>query len=220
MARWVTRLLGGLTTAAVLTGCGGAGTTPAPAPSATTAADVTDIDVGGRTLHIVCTGPTDTGRPTIVFENGSGPIEVFTANNNGILLAALLYKAQGKILTPPREPGAEVWFTAMRDGDLRERRNLPDQPAWLAAQAQAAATAVAAAPATSQPSQQPAQAAAIAASPPIAQPAPENPSAAIATAAISSGALTFAAGAARTFGVAFLGHALLFLAQRLVEIAE
>jgi hypothetical protein len=66
-----------------------------------------------------------------LLENGSGPIEIFTANNNGILLAALLYKAEGKILTPPREPGAEVWFTAFRDGDVRQRRNLPDPPPWL-----------------------------------------------------------------------------------------
>ncbi|HEX2526662.1 MAG TPA: DUF3131 domain-containing protein [Geminicoccus sp.] len=74
-----------------------------------------------------------------LLENGDGPIDVFTSNNNGILLAALLYKAQGKILTPPREPGAEVWFTAMRDGDMRERRNLPEQPDWLKPEAIAAA---------------------------------------------------------------------------------
>jgi hypothetical protein len=66
-----------------------------------------------------------------LYENGSGPITTFTANNNGILLAALLYKAQGKLLTPPRRPGAEVWFTAMRDGEQRDRRNLPDPPPWL-----------------------------------------------------------------------------------------
>ena len=66
-----------------------------------------------------------------LYENGNGPIATFTANNNGILLAALLYKAQGKILTPPRRPGAEVWFTAMRDGEQRDRRNLPDPPPWL-----------------------------------------------------------------------------------------
>ena len=66
-----------------------------------------------------------------LYENGNGPITTFTANNNGILLAALLYKAQGKILTPPRRPGAEVWFTAMRDGEQRGRRNLPDPPPWL-----------------------------------------------------------------------------------------
>ena len=35
---------------------------------------VADLAVEGeRTLHIVCDGPADTGRPTVVFENGSGP---------------------------------------------------------------------------------------------------------------------------------------------------
>ena len=31
---------------------------------------VTDVDVGGRTLHLVCVGPLDTGEPTVVFEAG------------------------------------------------------------------------------------------------------------------------------------------------------
>ena len=36
--------------------------TPAPSPAPTPAALVADVDVGGgRTLHIVCVGPTDTG---------------------------------------------------------------------------------------------------------------------------------------------------------------
>lgn len=40
-----------------------------------------------------------------LLENGRGPIRAFTANNNGIILEALLYKAQGKLLQwgPPRE---------------------------------------------------------------------------------------------------------------------
>ena len=33
-----------------------------------------------------------------LLENGKGPIRAFTANNNGIMLETLLYKAQGKIL--------------------------------------------------------------------------------------------------------------------------
>lgn len=33
-----------------------------------------------------------------VYENGSGAIDKFTANNNGIILEALLYKVQGKLL--------------------------------------------------------------------------------------------------------------------------
>lgn len=64
--------------AIAVTGCGaGAGLPSASpvAPSATAAADTTlvaDLDVGGRTMHIVCLGPTDTGRPTVIFENGLG----------------------------------------------------------------------------------------------------------------------------------------------------
>lgn len=40
-----------------------------------------------------------------ILENGKGPIRAFTANNNGIMLEALLYKAHGKILRwgPQRE---------------------------------------------------------------------------------------------------------------------
>ncbi|MXU64633.1 DUF3131 domain-containing protein [Rhodobacteraceae bacterium KN286] len=60
-----------------------------------------------------------------LYERGQGPIILQTANNNGILLAALLYKAQGKILTPPRSDGAEVWYTAYRGRGIREARNLP-----------------------------------------------------------------------------------------------
>ena len=33
-----------------------------------------------------------------IFENGTGPIKTQTANNNGIMLEALLFKAQGKLL--------------------------------------------------------------------------------------------------------------------------
>ena len=63
--------------AITLAGCGAATSAPAgsPVPSATASADTTlvaDLDVGGRTMHIVCVGPTDTGRPTIIFENGLG----------------------------------------------------------------------------------------------------------------------------------------------------
>jgi hypothetical protein len=33
-----------------------------------------------------------------LYENGTGVIKTFTANNNGIMLEALLYKVQGKLL--------------------------------------------------------------------------------------------------------------------------
>lgn len=73
-----------LTTSAGLVGlavvaiaCSGtaAPATPAATPTAapTSAALVADIDVGGgRTLHIVCVGPTGTGRPTAILEHGLG----------------------------------------------------------------------------------------------------------------------------------------------------
>jgi hypothetical protein len=40
-----------------------------------------------------------------ILENGKGPIRAFTANNNGIMLTTLLFKAQGKLLKwgPARE---------------------------------------------------------------------------------------------------------------------
>ena len=62
---------------ALIAACAPAATpSPSPSPTAepTPAALVADLAVEGeRTLHIVCDGPADTGRPTVVFENGSGP---------------------------------------------------------------------------------------------------------------------------------------------------
>lgn len=70
-----------------------------------------------------------------LYETGGGHIEIQTANNNGILLASLLHKVQGRILTPGRG-GSEVWYTRFRDRDLRIKRRLPDPPQradWLPA---------------------------------------------------------------------------------------
>ena len=62
---------------ALIAACAPAATpSPSPSPTAepTPAAFVADLAVDGeRTLHIVCDGPVDMGRPTVVFENGSGP---------------------------------------------------------------------------------------------------------------------------------------------------
>jgi pimeloyl-ACP methyl ester carboxylesterase len=41
-----------------------------PASAAPKTDLVTDVDIGGRTLHLVCVGPLDTGEPTVVFEAG------------------------------------------------------------------------------------------------------------------------------------------------------
>ncbi len=70
-----------------------------------------------------------------LYERGQGRVEIFTANNNGIILTALLHKVQGKILTP-YTGDAEVWYTAFRDQNIRERRHYPDPPQeddWLPA---------------------------------------------------------------------------------------
>ncbi|RVV96571.1 DUF3131 domain-containing protein [Mesobaculum littorinae] len=70
-----------------------------------------------------------------LYEGGEGRVEVVTANNNGIILAALLHKVQGPILTPYTGE-TEVWYTAYRDQNIREKRNYPDPPReedWLPA---------------------------------------------------------------------------------------
>ena len=62
----------------VLAACGGtavASSAPSAAPStgASSATElVADVDVDGRTMHLVCVGPTDTGEPTILLEAGGG----------------------------------------------------------------------------------------------------------------------------------------------------
>ncbi len=74
------RLVGAIAIASIAGACAGGSATPSSAPSAAAAASasaeardwIRDIDVGGRTLSIACVGPTDTGRPTVVFENGLG----------------------------------------------------------------------------------------------------------------------------------------------------
>jgi pimeloyl-ACP methyl ester carboxylesterase len=58
----------------VIAACGGgapASTAPSPSPSTSTEL-VADVDVGGRTMHLVCVGPTDTGQSTILLEAGGG----------------------------------------------------------------------------------------------------------------------------------------------------
>ncbi len=70
-----------------------------------------------------------------LYERGQGRVNIFTANNNGIILTALLHKVQGTILTPYLGD-TEVWYTAYRDQDIRLIRNYPDPPQqddWLPA---------------------------------------------------------------------------------------
>jgi pimeloyl-ACP methyl ester carboxylesterase len=62
-----------LALAMALVGCGGTAS-PSATLEPTPAPYVADIAVDGdRTLHIICSGPTDSGGPTVVFENGGGP---------------------------------------------------------------------------------------------------------------------------------------------------
>ena len=63
-----------------------------------------------------------------LYENGSGTIPLNTANNNGIVLAALLYKAKGPILKF-KNTDTQLWDTAYADMDLRKRRCLPQPKA-------------------------------------------------------------------------------------------
>jgi pimeloyl-ACP methyl ester carboxylesterase len=51
---------------------GAAATVEASPPAAADTTYVADVDIGGRTMHVVCLGPTDAGRPTVIFESGLG----------------------------------------------------------------------------------------------------------------------------------------------------
>jgi pimeloyl-ACP methyl ester carboxylesterase len=74
------RLVGAIAIVSIVGACGGSSPTSSTAPGASSSAAasaeerdwVHAIDVGGRTLSIACVGPTDTGRPTVIFEAGLG----------------------------------------------------------------------------------------------------------------------------------------------------
>jgi len=76
------RLLGSVILALVVAACGGGAGSTAPSAESSTAGPpspsastelVGDFDVGGgRTMHLVCVGPTDRGEPTILLESGGG----------------------------------------------------------------------------------------------------------------------------------------------------
>lgn len=59
-----------------------------------------------------------------LYENGNGFIPLQTANNNGIILAALLYKVQGPILQQV-STSPQVWKTAYEGTDLRDNKCHP-----------------------------------------------------------------------------------------------
>ena len=78
--RTLSRDLTSIAMSLLLAACGAAATpsaTPAPtgtsAPTRVPSTDLlADIDVGGRTLHVVCVGPLDSGKPVVIFEAGLG----------------------------------------------------------------------------------------------------------------------------------------------------
>ena len=59
-----------------------------------------------------------------LYENGNGVIPTLTANNNGIILAALLYKVQGPILQYHNQ-NTQLWDTAYPNSDRRRKQCLP-----------------------------------------------------------------------------------------------
>lgn len=61
-----------------------------------------------------------------IYENGNGYIPLQTANNNGVILAALLYKVQGPILQQV-STGPQVWQTAYAGTDLRDNKCHPKE---------------------------------------------------------------------------------------------
>lgn len=60
-----------------------------------------------------------------LYENGNGFIPLQTANNNGIILAALLYKVQGPILQQVSS-NPQVWDTSFAGTDIRENKCHPN----------------------------------------------------------------------------------------------
>ncbi|CAH0535178.1 hypothetical protein VST7929_02839 [Vibrio stylophorae] len=62
-----------------------------------------------------------------VFENGTGKINTFTANNNGILLEILLYKQQGKLLRYDYPQMPDRWREAVLDPFSHPNQCLPIQ---------------------------------------------------------------------------------------------
>jgi hypothetical protein len=53
-----------------------------------------------------------------VYENGKGPINIYTANNNGIILESLLYKSEGKLLRFNPKPVPSLWDKTLKECPL------------------------------------------------------------------------------------------------------
>lgn len=59
-----------------------------------------------------------------IYENADGYIPLQTANNDGIILAALLYKGQGPILRHLNK-NTQFWDVAYSETDARQKKCLP-----------------------------------------------------------------------------------------------
>ncbi|MEO5884996.1 MAG: alpha/beta fold hydrolase, partial [Candidatus Limnocylindrales bacterium] len=107
----------------VLVACSGAtpSASPPPVPSAAASRGtelVADIDVGGRTLHLVCLGPVVAGVPTVVLESGlGGPYnawsEILTALSPTHRVCA--YDRAGLGASPPAPEAARTTADAVAD---------------------------------------------------------------------------------------------------------
>lgn len=75
--------------------------------------------------HVASHGEPGKGLDEGIYENGSGAIPLQTANNNGIVLAALLYKVQGPILQY-RNDLPQIWDRAFVGTGQRQGRCLPE----------------------------------------------------------------------------------------------
>lgn len=60
-----------------------------------------------------------------LYENGNGFIPLQTANNNGVILASLLYKVQGPILQQVNN-NTQVWDVKFADTDIRKKKCHPN----------------------------------------------------------------------------------------------
>ncbi|MGP4128367.1 DUF3131 domain-containing protein [Pantoea tagorei] len=52
-----------------------------------------------------------------LYENGDGPIKEFTANNNGIMMEALLFKKRGQIAALQQQRSAQGQLCALYVGE-------------------------------------------------------------------------------------------------------
>ncbi|MFA0085695.1 DUF3131 domain-containing protein [Vibrio sp. 10N.261.51.F12] len=75
--------------------------------------------------HVSHSYDRDKGFYEGIYENGTGLINTFTSNNNGITLEILLYKQQGKLLTYKDKPVPSLWEKALETPFGYEGQCLP-----------------------------------------------------------------------------------------------